>query len=278
MQCSQHCHESSSLFSCTKYSMLAREIKLKPYYEDNGITIYHADCMEILPTLADNSCQLAVTSPPYNMRTRIRNGKYTTREKSEHFSKKYAHFGDDLSIDEYYNLHSSVVREMMRIAGTVIWNVQVVTGSKEAIFKIIGEFHKEIKDVIVWDKGHGQPAMHSSVINRASELLFFFEKDAEAGRAFKRSYFKRGEMEDIWRISRGSNVKGHGATFPMELPIKAINGWSKAGDTILDPFVGTGTTLLAARNSGRKAIGMEISEEYCEIAARSLSQQSLAPT
>ena len=53
--------------------------------------IYNMDCLEGLKLLSDNSVDLVVTSPPYNMRTRIRNGEYTTREKSEHFSKKYAH-------------------------------------------------------------------------------------------------------------------------------------------------------------------------------------------
>ena len=248
---------------------------MKPYYQKDGITIYNRDCREVMAGLPDNSCGLTVTSPPYNMRTRIRNGEYTTRENSEHFSKKYAHFGDDLSIDEYFEFHSNAIREMMRISGLVFWNIQIVTGSKEAVFKMIGEFAKEIKDVIVWDKGHGQPAMHDKVINKAAEFILIFEKEASAGRAFSKSFFNRGEMTDIWRMKRGENIEGHGATFPKHLAQKAITGWSAKDEVILDPFCGTGTSLVAARDEGRKAIGIEISEEYCAIAVERLAQMSL---
>ena len=61
--------------------------------------IYNRDCLEGLKELPDNSVDMVLTSPPYNMRTRIRNGQYTVREHSEHFSKKYKYFGDDLPIE-----------------------------------------------------------------------------------------------------------------------------------------------------------------------------------
>ena len=84
------------------------------------------DCLEGLKLLSDNSIDLVVTSPPYNMRTRIRNGEYTTREKSEHFSKKYEHFSDDLTIEEYYDFHKSVLTELLRVSKCVLWNYQIV--------------------------------------------------------------------------------------------------------------------------------------------------------
>lgn len=248
---------------------------MKPFYEKDGVTIYNADCKEVMATMPDGLCGLTVTSPPYNMRTRIRNGEYTTREKTEHFSKKYAHFSDDLSIDEYYKFHSFAIKEMMRISNLVFWNIQIVTGSKEAVFKIIGDYAKYIKDVIIWDKGHGEPAMHESVINRASEIILAFEREATAGRAFTKSYFPRGKMDDIWRMKRGNNNKSHGATFPKHLAHRAISGWSNENDIIFDPFMGTGTTIIAAREAGRKAIGVEISEEYCEMVVKSLAQKPL---
>ena len=70
--------------------------------------------------MPDGFVDLIVTSPPYNMRTRIRNGKYTTREWSEHFSKKYAHFRDDLSIHEYYRQHRRIISEMLRVSSLVL--------------------------------------------------------------------------------------------------------------------------------------------------------------
>ena len=248
---------------------------MKPYYEKDGQTIYHGDCLEVMKQFEDKSFDLVLTSPPYNMRTRIRNGKYTTREKSEHFSKKYSDFGDDLPIDKYSDFHREVIKEMLRISKTVFINFQIVTGSKEAWFHLIGEFNKNIKDIIVWDKGFGQPAMHGSVMNKGYELILILEDPSKAGRAFTNSTFKRGEMQDIWRLGRGGKgkIKGHGALFPETLAKKIIDNWES--DLILDPFMGSGTTLVAAKQLGRKAIGIEISEKYCEIAKNRLAQNAL---
>ena len=107
------------------------------------------DCLIAIQKLANDSIDLIVTSPPYNMRTRVRNGKYTTRETSEHFSKKYKNFHDALSIDDYYTFHKEVINQMLRVSKIIFYNIQIVTGSKEALFKIIGDFNKNIKDIIV---------------------------------------------------------------------------------------------------------------------------------
>jgi site-specific DNA-methyltransferase (adenine-specific) len=245
---------------------------IKPYYEQDGITIYHGDCREILPHLP--KVDLVLTSPPYNMRTRIRNGEYTEKEKGIHFSKKYDFFHDAYPVDEYYEIHKQIISKLLNIATTSFYNIQIVTGSKEAWFRIIGEYYKNIKDIIVWDKGEGQPAMHSDVLNRGYELIIIFESHATAGRAFTKSYFKRGEMPDIWRYGRGGKGenKEHSAIFNIKVPSRAISGWSQDNDTILDPFMGSGTTLVAAKQLHRKAIGIEIEEKYCEIAVSRLQQ------
>lgn len=227
--------------------------------------IIQGNCLEIMKNFPDNKFKLTITSPPYNMRTRVRNGKYTTRENSEHFSKKYKYFSDALSIEEYYDFHKNCLIEMMRVSELVFWNIQIVTGSKEAVFKLIGDFHKEIRDVIVWDKGHGQPAMHSGILNRATELILIFEKDARAGREIKQSTFERGTLNDIWRIKRAKSTKGHGACFPLELPETIIRNFSVEGDCVLDPFAGTGTTALAAKNLNRDYILIEQQQEYINI-------------
>ncbi len=244
----------------------------KPYYQDEWVTIYHGDCREILPTL--DKVDLVLTSPPYNMRTRIRNGEYTEREWSEHFSKKYSEFSDALTIEEYYSFHRFMMYEYLRLAPISFINVQIVTGSKEAWFRLIGDFNKAIKDIAIWDKGEGQPAMHEGVMNRGSELVLILENDGTAGRTFNKSYFPRGTMSDIWRIGRGGqgNIKGHSALFPDKLVAKVLNGWSLANDLILDPFLGSGTTAVCAKKLNRQCIGIEIEEKYCEIAAKRCSQ------
>ena len=245
---------------------------MKPYYQDDYVTIYHGDCREILPELP--KVDLVLTSPPFNMRTRIRNGEYTERERSEHFSKKYSSFGDALPIKEYYKLHKSLLSEMIILAPIVFIDIQIVTGSKEAWFKIIGDFSKHLKDIAIWDKGEGQPAMHDSVMNRSYEMILIFEASATAGRAFTKSYFNRGEMADMWRLGRGGDgaISGHSALFNDKLVARVLNGWSAINDTILDPFLGLGTTAYCAKKLNRKCIGIDIEEKYCEISANRCRQ------
>jgi len=222
--------------------------------------------------IPDGFVDCIVTSPPYNMRTRIRNGQYTTREWSDHFSKKYAHFSDDLPIPAFYQFHRKAITEMLRISPIVLYNIQIVTGSKEAFFKLIGTFRRYIKDVIDWDKGFGQPAMHPQVMNAAHELILVMESSGEAGRAIKNSYFKRGELSNNWKVSRGQRLMDteHGASFPLELARKAIINFSAENDIVYDPFAGLGSTLIAAHQLKRRWIGSEISSEYVELANKRL--------
>src|SRR3990167_9915430 len=236
------------------------------YPEDFPNKVIQGDCLEIMKLMPDKCVDLVFTSPPYNMRMRIRNGEYTEREWAEHFSKKYEDFHDALPIEEYYKFHSDCLKEMLRISPLVFWNIQVVSGSKEAVFKIIGDFAKSITDIIVWDKGFGQPAMNNGVLNRGSELIIAFEDNKKQGRTFEKYKFERGTMQDIWRYGRGGNgsIEGHSATFPLGLVSKAIAGWSNPNDIIFDPFLGSGTTARACKNLGRNYIGIEISEKYCK--------------
>ena len=231
--------------------------------------IYNENCIETMKNMEDNSIDLAITSPPYNMRLRIRNGKYTTREKGESFSKKYEHFTDDMPIDVFYETHKKILAELLCVSKIVFYNFQVVTGSKEAFFKIMGDFSKNIKDVIVWNKGEGQPAMHPNVLNASHEFILILEGDDKNGRAITNSYFERGRLSNLWNISnRGQDsTEEHGAVFPMQLANRIINNFSKKGDLVYDPFGGTGTTGICAHLLKRNWIMSEISSEYCKAAA-----------
>lgn len=230
--------------------------------------LYNENCITTLKRMPDKFIDLVVTSPPYNMRTRIRNGEYTTREKSEHFSKKYKNFGDDMPIDDFYLFHSNVLKELLRVSKIICYNFQIVTGSKEAFFKMIGDFNKDIKDVIIWDKGNGQPAMHPMVLNSCYEIILILEDDKKAGRVIQNAKFKRGEMNNILRVNRGGGIslESHHAIFPENLAGKLIKAFSQEGDLIYDPFMGSGTVGVVCQKLNRRWIGSEISKEYCETA------------
>ena len=114
--------------------------------------IYNESCLETLKKIPDNFIDLVITSPPYNMNLRIRNGVYCSRQIVKEISTKYDGFADNMPIDEYYKFHSNIMRELLRVSNLVFYVVQVVTGSKRALFKLMGEFNENLKDIIIWDK------------------------------------------------------------------------------------------------------------------------------
>ena len=239
--------------------------------------IYNESCLETLKRIPDNFIDLVITSPPYNMNLRIRKGEYCSRQIVKEISTKYEGFADNMPIDDYYEFHSEVLRELLRVSNLVFYVVQVVTGSKRSIFKMIGEFSENLKDIIIWDKKYAEPAIQKQVMNRRTEFILVFENDYPISRQFRSASFKRGSLNDIWQIDRNRNNgkskdKSHGATFPEKLVATIIENFSKKGDKIYDPFLGTGTTAIVAKKMKRKFIGSEILKDYCKIAKRKLNE------
>jgi site-specific DNA-methyltransferase (adenine-specific)/modification methylase len=230
--------------------------------------IYNESCIETLKKLKDNSVDVVITSPPYNMNLRIRKGEYCSRQIVKEISTKYVDFSDNLPLEEYYKFHSQVLRELIRVSDIVFYNIQIVTGSKRSIFKMIGDFSDNLKEIIVWDKGNGQPAMQIQVLNRRTELILVFEKDYPISRQFRlKGKFNRGTLDDLWLIKRDrSKGDSHGAVYPEELVSKIIENFSDSDNIIYDPFMGTGTTAVVAKRLGRKYIGSEINQKYIDIA------------
>jgi len=229
--------------------------------------IYNESCLETMSRIPDNANLFTICSPPYNMNLRIMNGKYCSRQIVKELSTKYSNFNDNLPIDEFYKLHSNIIKELLRVSKVIFYNIQIVTGSKRAFFKIIGEFADNLKEIIVWDKMHGQPAMQSNVLNSRSELILVFENNEKAiSRKFERCNFGRGTLDNVWEIKRGKKIsKEHGAVFPIELVERILNNFATTGDIIYDPFSGTGTTAYTAYKNGFSYLGSEISKEYCEL-------------
>jgi site-specific DNA-methyltransferase (adenine-specific) len=237
--------------------------------------IYQEDCLSTLKKMKNDSVDLVITSPPYNMNLRIRKGEYCSRQIVKEISTKYTEFDDNLPIEEYSKLHTEVLKELLRVSELIFYNIQIVTGSKRSIFKMIGEFSEHLKDIIVWDKGNAQPSIQKQVLNRRTELILVFDKDYPVSRQYrKRGKFKRGTLDDIWEIKRERSRGGenHGAVFPQALVAKILENFSQKGDVIYDPFMGTGTTAVVAKRLNRKFIGSEISQKYIKIANQRLKE------
>jgi site-specific DNA-methyltransferase (adenine-specific)/modification methylase len=100
----------------------------------NNNEIIVGDCLKVLKSFEDNFFSHTITSPPYNMNLRIRNGKYCSRQIVKEFSTKYNGFDDNLSIEDYFNFHKKVIAELLRVTkGYIFYIIQPVTGNKRAL-------------------------------------------------------------------------------------------------------------------------------------------------
>lgn len=229
--------------------------------------IYCGDNLELIKQLDDNCIDLTVTSPPYNINLRLHGDKYTKRSKCETGPcNKYNMFSDDLDINEYYLRQKKTIKELLRVSKYTFYIIQLVTGNKEALLKLFGDFNKEIKEIIIWDKQTAEPSISDGVINSQYEFIIVFSKNAKQ-RQFKDANFKRGTFSNVMRCNKSrGGFAGHAAVFPEELVSKIILNFSKKGDLILDPFMGSGTTAKMALKNQRNFIGFELSQEYVDLA------------
>lgn len=248
---------------------------MKSYYEDKNCKIFLGDARDIIPEIG--AVDSVITSPPYNLNTRVnKKREYISRQIVNHeFSTKYiGAYSDNLSPQDYYNLTADVLEKCLFMSEKVFWNVQIATGNKTSVFRMIGEFSDRLKEVAVWDKGHAQPAMKESTFNSVHELVLIFDNHDPATRQFNQASFHRGEMDNIWRVRpTRSKSKDHKATYPSELVSICFSVHNPK--IVLDPFMGSGTTLVTASERGIKAIGIDVEEKYCEVAANRLSQGTL---
>ena len=211
--------------------MEARE-QVKPYYESGGITIYHGDCREILPTL--ESVDLVLTDPPYGMSYQhgARAGGYKLGFDGESV------VGDDQPFDPAF---------LLSYPRAVLW------GGNHFANKLPAS-----RGWLVWDKRGGIPS------NDQSDCELAWTNCLTTARLFHR----------YWNGGGISEERFHPTQKALGLMKWCIELFPDA-QTILDPFMGSGTTLRAAKDLGRRAIGIEIEERYCEIAAKRLSQEVL---
>ncbi len=228
-----------------------------PYYEHKGITIYHGDCRDILPGL--EPVDLVFTSPPYGVGDNNMNHRAKVK-----YNGNPDHINNELL--------DCIIGADARLTGL---NIQMLTANKKMVLKMLAGHIEEFKDVAVWTKQNPPPAMEAGVMNASFEFVFFFH-DTPNKRKFSGCEWQ-GTVSNVFNTpvnSKNEWAKVHKATFPINLPLWVISTFSPNG-AILDPFMGSGTTLRAAKDLGRKAIGIEIEEKYCEIAAKRLSQEVL---
>ncbi len=232
---------------------------MKPYYTNDLVTIYNADCMDVIPVL--RPIDIAVTSPPYN----------TGDKKAYLGESKYLH-SDRLSDAEWEGLVYGCIELLLGCCRWSFFNIQMVSRNKLSLWRLFGKYGSDIKELIVWDKTHGEPAALPGVLNSRYELVFVFG-DAEF-RQF-RGVEWHGTVDNVLTGPKAANrrwAKSHRATYPLYFPQWFIENFTSRGDAVLDPFFGIGTTAIASMKTGRRCVGIEKEEQYCEIAAKRCEQ------
>jgi site-specific DNA-methyltransferase (adenine-specific)/modification methylase len=231
------------------------------------------DCLKKMKDIPDKSIDLVITSPPYNMNLRIRNGKHCSRQIVKELSTKYEGYDDNLTMQDYFDFNFNVISELLRVSDLVFYNVQFLTGNKSALFKLIGIFHDKIKEFIIWDKVNAQPAISNNVLNSRFEVILVFQNSHPESRKFDTAQFNRGTLQNLWQIKKGAKIdKSHGAVFPEELIELIVKNFSLDGSSILDPFMGTGTVGVVCKKNNRQFTGIELLPKYLEIAKKRIEK------
>ena len=222
---------------------------MKPYYSEGGITIYHGDCREVLPTLP--LVDLLLTDPPYGV-------AYVTARRSRSEPLRVA-VSNDTALDVVAEAWPAA---MERLSNDRHWYAFASPRKISEAERIFGG----AKHILAWDKGdRGTVGDLEAGFGEAWEAIFY-------GMKGRRALFGK-RPRTVLRYDWSATMDPvHPTVKPVDLLARLIGYSTDIGETVLDPFMGSGTTLRAAKDTGRKAIGIEIEERYCEIAAKRLAQ------
>ncbi len=234
-----------------------------------------ADCLEVLKKLPDNCIDLIFTSPPYN------------------FGLSYDSHNDTATWDAYFSMLFSIFKEGIRVlkyGGRFVVNVQPLYSDYIPAHHIISNFFIQQKMIwkseIIWEKNNYNCKMcsYGSWKSPASPYMKYTWEFVEV---FCKGDLKKpgnSQNADIsaeefkswvvakWSIAPERHMKefGHPAMFPESLAERVLKLFSFRGDMVLDPFNGAGTTSVVAKKTGRRYLGIDISQEYCDTAQKRL--------
>lgn len=241
------------------------------------VSIWHGDALEQLKQIASSSVQLVVTSPPYNI------------GKEYEVKREYSDY-----LSEMTPIISELVR-ILRPGGSICWQVGNGVRRGEVIpldalyYPIFKSNGLSLRNRIVWSFGHGLHAQrrfsgrHETILwfTKGDEYVFNLDSVRVPAKYPKKKHYKgpnKGRLSgnplgknpgDVWEII---NIKAlhpektdHPCQFPVALVDRLIKSLSNPGDIVVDPFLGSGTTLIAASINGRKGVGIEISQKYIKI-------------
>ncbi|MDZ4159564.1 MAG: site-specific DNA-methyltransferase [Anaerolineaceae bacterium] len=275
-------HDASQYYNSKLYSELPGENGSRPIPDNPFPTEYEnkniLGSSEQMNEIPDNSLHLMITSPPYNV----------TKE-----------YDEDLSLKEYLQLLKNVFSETYRVlvyGGRACVNVanlgrRPYIPLSDYISQIMIEIGFKMRGEIIWNKGAGAgvsmawgswQSASNPVLRDTHEYIQVFSKgsfDRKKVPGKENTITKEQFMEwtkSVWTMNPESAKKvGHPAPFPIELPYRLIQLYTYKGEIILDPFMGSGSTAMAALKSDRKYVGYDIDAEYIKLAEERIALYKL---
>jgi site-specific DNA-methyltransferase (adenine-specific) len=251
----------------------------KPYFKGNNILIYKEDILKI-GSIPDSSVDLIITSPPYNV------------------DIHYNSHNDNLTYEDYLEFTRKWIQKCYDLAkddGRFCLNIPLDKnkGGQQAVGADITRIAKDIgwryHSTIIWNEGNisrrtawgsYMSASAPYVIAPVEVILVLYKNSWKKNGGSRKNDITKQEFmgwtNGVWTFNGQSKkgAGGHPAPFPIELPRRCIKLFSFIGDTVLDPFVGSGSTLIAAYLHNRKGIGVDVDKHYCDIAISRLKQEA----
>jgi len=250
-----------------------RDYTGRPYFKTDSISVYHDDILTIT-ALKEKSIDLIVTSPPYDV------------------DIKYENYDDKIPYEEYLEFTKKWLTRCYGLAkpdGRLCLNIPLDKnkGGQQSTYADIAVTAKEIgwkyHSTIIWNEqnisrrtawGSWLSASAPYVIAPVEVIVVLYKEKWEKSQKGNSDITRDDFIEwtnGVWNFGGESRSKvGHPAPFPIELPRRCIKLFSFVGDTVLDPFLGSGTTLIACVQTGRAGIGVEINKNYCALAVKRL--------
>jgi len=233
-----------------------------------GIEIYNADCLDVMREMEDGSVNLVFTSPPYNLGEPKKGSMFSTKEGTR---LEYNKYSDTMPDEDYKCWQHEILKTCYALIGedgAIFYNHKpriqnkVYDSRRNLIpFNILQE--------IVWDTT-SMFNYNGAFFVPHTERIFVIAKD---GWRPTREYVTCGE---VWKFVP-DKTNDHPATFPLDLAKRVVLSGGNEGNTVLDPFMGSGTTGVACVQTGRKFIGIEIDESYYNIAKRRIEEALMQP-
>ncbi len=224
--------------------------------------VHQGDCIGLMNQMPAASVDLIVTSPPYNIKNStgngLKNGSGGKWPQAE-LIKGYANHDDAMPRDKYVAWQRDCLDAMMRVLsddGAIFYNHKwrVQKGLLQDRADIVDGF--PVRQIIIWQR-NGGINFNPGYFLPTYEVLYLIAKPNF------RLAPKANAQGDVWQIPQESR-NPHPAPFPLALAQRCVD--STNAKVVLDPFMGSGTTAIAAENSQRKWIGIDVSEEYCDLA------------